>query len=169
MRTTLKQYELIFLFAVTMAAAPRCHAQAQCPWLNAATAAGLLGGEVQTVVSAPNVSGDVTCDFTRNPGPTASTLKIAVHTMANPSKDFSTYLAQCGGTTQPLKAIGNEAVQCISNNTLRKGEEQIIGRVRERAFTISINANPMYRPSSAKPVLSDEARNLAEQVAGALF
>lgn len=165
---TLNRYRLVFLFLVALVSAPRGFAQAQCPWLNAATAGGLLGGDVQTVVSAPNTLGDVNCDFTRNPGPAASMLKIDVHTMTNPSKDFGAYLAQCGGPTQPLKAIGNEAVQCFSSSNA-KGEERIIGRVRDRAFIISLKASPPYRTSSSKAELSDEARNLAEQVAGALF
>lgn len=171
MRAALKPYRTIFFIAVTvvlMTSSPRCRAQ-QCPWLNAATAGGLLGGDVQMTVSAPNRLGDVTCDFTRNPGPTASTLRVAVHTMTNPSKDFATYLAQCGGTTQPLKAIGNEAVQCIPKSGLSKGEEQIIGRVRDRVFIITIKPNSQFRPSLSQTSLGDEARNLSEQVAGALF
>jgi hypothetical protein len=91
-------------------------------------------------------------------------LRIVVHTMEVPSKDFAAYLSQCDGATIPLKAIGNEAFQCVLKDT--SGEEQVIGRVRERAFILTIRRN---LPTLPKEGLREDTRNIAEQVAGSLF
>jgi hypothetical protein len=143
--------------------------EVQCPWLNAATAAGVLGGDVQASALPLTPQGDTTCDFTRTEHSAVLTLTITVHTMALPSKDFSTYLAQCAGTTVRLRGIGNEAIQCVSSSGPSNGEEQIIGRVRERAFIINLKRGLTKKAASDQSGLSDEARNIAEQVAGALF
>jgi hypothetical protein len=164
------------LFALTLSLligsiihAPRCSAQTQCPWLNAATAGGVLGGEVQSTISNVTPQGDATCHFTRRQDAASATLSIDVHTMTLPSKDFPTYLARCSGTLLPIKAVGNEAFQCVSKNSSTNGEEQVIGRVRDRAFILTVDANLTKQPAPAKTGLSPETRNLAEQVAGALF
>lgn len=157
---------LIFALIIGTFIAPlRGLAEVQCPWLNSATAAGVLGGEVQANVTPLTPQGDTTCDFKRTEHSGVSSLTIAVHTMALPSKDFATYLARCTGTAVPLKAVGNEAIQCVQNN----GGEEIIGRVRERAFVIDLKRSTAGQRSSTASGLSDEARNVAEQVAGALF
>ena len=145
----------------------RCFAEAPCPWLNAATASGVLGGEVQSSTVALTPEGDGTCRFVFKQASSTFTLSIDVHTMPLPLKTFATYLAQCNGTTLPLTAIGNEAVQCISRSS-SNGEEQVIGRVRDRAFVLTINAN-LAKQSPGKTDLSPETRNVAEQVAGSLF
>jgi hypothetical protein len=146
-----------------------CSAQTQCPWLNAATAGGVLGGEVQPTLTNVTTQGDATCHFTRRQDSSNLTLSIDVHTMTVPSKDFHTYLAQCNGTLLPLKAVGNEAFQCVPKVSSMNGEEQVIGRVRDRAFILTVNANLTRQPAPAKTGLSEETRNLAEQIAGALF
>ena len=143
-----------------------CHAEAKCPWLNAATVEGLIGGEVQMNISPLTPEGDTTCEFSSRQGSTVSILRIEVHTMEAPSKEFASYLSQCIGNKVPLKAIGNEAVQCVPKNSSTTGEEQIIGRVRERVFLLSIRRNPSV---SAKDGLREDTRNIAEQIAGSLF
>jgi hypothetical protein len=161
---------LVFVvIAGSFASTVRCRAQTQCPWLNAATAAGVLGGDVQATVTPPTSQGDTTCDFKRSQRSTVFELTIAVHTMALPLKDFATYLARCFGTVVPLKAIGNEAVQCVPSSNSFNGGEQIIGRVRDRVFVIDIKGGLPKQSASTQSGLSEEARNVAEQVAGALF
>jgi len=110
----------------------RSFAETKCPWLNAATAAGVLGGEVQMAVTAPVDPGpvkgvgtamysdqvrmdrfDVTCEFTRKTDSGTDTLSISVKTMKDQAKEFASFLAQCGGSTAALRGIGNEAVQCV--------------------------------------------------------
>ncbi len=165
-----------------------CHAQARCPWLNAATAAGVLGGDVQMAVTAPADPGtgtgvgaarypdqvrmdrfDVTCDFTRKVATSVYTLSIAVKTMSDPTKDFGSFLAQCTGPTVALKGIGNEAIQCVMKDNPHAGYEQVIARVRDRAFVLTIHREAKTPTTADHDELSDETRNVAEQVAGSLF
>jgi hypothetical protein len=160
---------IVVVIASAFVSPMQCRAQIQCPWLNAATAAGVLGGEVQASTTALTPQGDTTCDFKRTQQSVVFALKIAVHTMVLPSKDFAAYLAQCSGTPVPLKAIGNEAFQCVPSKYSNIGEEQIIGRVRDRAFIIDIKRGSARQSTSPQNGLSEEARNIAEQVAGALF
>ncbi len=160
--------------AFFVAATGPCKAETPCPWMNAATAGGFLGGEVKATVPSFTTLGDATCEFTRTAAATSSMLRIEVHTMTHPKLDFSAYLAQCGGNaTTPLRGIGNEAVQCIPVSGAAKGDELIIGRVRDRAFVITVKADwikdPPSTPTKTRNPISDEAENLAEQVAGALF
>jgi len=166
-----KKYFIALIFTVIVGTfiTPRCLAEVQCPWLNSATAAGVLGGEVQANVTALTPQGDTTCDFKRIENSAVSVLTIAVHTMALPSKDFATYLARCAGTAVSLKGIGNEAVLCVPSSGSGNGGEQIIGRVRDRAFVIDLKRSSTRQPTSTASGLSEEARNVAEQVSGALF
>jgi hypothetical protein len=118
-------------------------AENSCPFLNAATADGVLGGEV-----ASHVSGD-TCIFTRN----SSELRIEVQTVRLP------YKPNCSPSPTPLNAIGNEAVACE-----KPGSDQVAGRVRDRAFYVRLTSNDLSRTA-----LREKARSVAEQVAGILF
>jgi len=141
-----------------------CRAE-QCPWLNAATAGGFLGGEVTMSVTPLAPNGDATCEFALTQTAVASNLRIAVHTMSRPSQEYSAFVAQCDGARKSLQTIGNEAMYCAAKGT--PGKEQIIGRVRDRVFLMTITtAGPRRRDGSGP---SDEAVNLAQQIAGALF
>jgi hypothetical protein len=154
--------------AALLLTAGNAHAEARCPWLNAATAGWLLGGEVQVSVTPPTLQGAVACDFTSGQAPTSSTLHIAVHTMDVPSRDFASLVAECAGTRLPLRAIGTGAVQCVATPGTSAGEEKIIVRVRERAFVLVVHRGRDTSPAP-KDSLHDETRNIAEQVAGSLF
>jgi hypothetical protein len=157
----------VFFVAITGLSAA-CHAEVRCLWLNVATASGFLGGDVEAAISPLSPPGDEACEFHHKQGFASSMLRIVVHTMDSPPNEFASYLAQCDGTKAPLKGIGNEAVQCLNKNGLIGEEERIIGRVRERAFIITVS-----RPESANHTaligLRDDTRNIAEQVAGNLF
>lgn len=169
----------------------QCRAEAKCPWLNAATASGILGGDVRMTVTPPREPAaqspdptvyqadqvrmdrfDVSCEFQRAADSGLNTLDIAVTTMSDPAKEFPSFLSLCRGTTVALKAIGNDAVQCVmkdggTNSSNRV--EQVIARVRNRAFVLTVSR---HAPASAAAVgdeLSPDTRNIAEQVAGSLF
>ena len=132
-----------------------------CPWLNAATAGGVLGGPVAMTVTRAKTADDATCDFVRHDGSLTLELRIEVETMPSPAKDFASYAARCHSAAVPLKAIGNEALACSD-----EGAEQVVGRVRDRAFLVRIITNDR---SSQQTALRDKARKVAEQVAGILF
>jgi hypothetical protein len=166
----------------------RCTAQAKCPWLNAATAAGVLGGDVQMAVTAPVEPGpvkgvgtamysdqvrmdrfDVSCEFTRKVSSGTDTLRIAVKTMKDQAKDFASFLALCGGPKVALKGIGNEAVQCVMKNNSGMAQQQVIARVRDRAFVLAITRPAAEAADAPGDGLRDDTRNTAEQIAGSLF
>jgi hypothetical protein len=150
--------------AVLLLGLPACAGQAQetCPWLNAATAGGVLGGPVAAVtVKRDPPGGDASCEFTRRDGSALFELRIEVETMGSPAKDFQPYIARCHSAGAPLKAIGNEALACRD-----EGGEQVVGRVRNRAFVVRVTTNGR---SSQPSELREKARKVAEQVAGILF
>jgi hypothetical protein len=171
------------------------HGEENCLWLNAATAGGILGGPVTLSVShanphpanvqpanvtsasgpmsadpsgatyASNTVDDSDCAFAGQP-PSAGELHIRVRTMSAPEKAFASYTARCGGRGVPLKAIGNEAVACDFKGKTGRLSEQVIGRVRDRIFLLTLNVGD---PSITAAVLREKARTAAEIVAGNLF
>jgi hypothetical protein len=168
-----------------------CQSPAKCPWLNAATAAGVLGGDVEMNVkkASDQVEGkgagaasyadqvrmdrfDVSCTFSRKTSSGLSTLLIDVKTMPEIATGFPPILAACPGKRQPLRGIGNEAFQCMIDSSGHSGndlEEQVIARVRDRAFVLTIRREAKGVRAVANGELSDDTRNVAEQVAGSLF
>ena len=133
---------LVFLIAAA------CRAEDSCPFLNSATAAGVLGGEVTS-----HINGNI-CLFSHG----SSQLRIEVQTVSLP------YKLNCDPNPKLLKAIGNEAVACSMEDRNGSISEQIVGRVRDRAFSVRVTSNNI-----ARAALREKARSVAEQVAGILF
>jgi hypothetical protein len=133
--------------ALLVLIAAGCRAENACPFLNAATAAGVLGGEVSS-----RMNGDI-CVFTHE----SSELRIEVQNANLP------YKPNCPSNATSLKAIGNEAYAC-SVDGKNGTSEQVVGRVRDRAFLIRITSNSIPRAA-----LCEKVRSVAEQVAGILF
>jgi hypothetical protein len=196
MRTILMQRLPVILPAIFLFLPVLCPAVESCPWLNAATAGGVLGGVVTATVSRPNTNisnaqtpnakssagptsanptkagyagngvDDADCSFVRQPGSVPSELVIDVRTMSEPAKEFAAYAARCGAHATSLKAIGNEATACDLNDRVGKSSEQVVGRVRDRAFIVRITTGDS---SMTQILLREKARKVAEQVAGNLF
>jgi hypothetical protein len=124
-------------------------AEDRCTWLNAATAAGVVGGEVHMTVTPGS------CEFVRQ----ETSLRIEVGAISAPH-------AQCGSGAEPLKAIGNEAQACTYQGKPGWVAEQVVGRVRDQAFLVRISTKDQ---SAAPKILREKARKVAEQVAGILF
>jgi hypothetical protein len=152
-------------------------AKETCPWLNEATAAGFLDGSVTSTVTfaikdktnadySNTEKNDATCEFVRHQGSLVMSLRIEVETITGPSDSFESYLARCGPHAAPLTAIGNEAVACGFDGKKNQVSEQVVSRVRGRAFTVRITSNSN---SLDRGVLRDKTRSVAEQVAGFLF
>lgn len=152
---------------VVLLLAPASIAAAEnCPWLNAATAAGVLGGPVTGMTVQHAKSGDdASCEFLRRAGTVESELRIATETMPDPSKDFPSYAARCHSVAEALTAIGNQAVVCSDDRGGGRAE-MVLGRVRNRAFEVRISTGDR---SGAAGALREKARQIAEQVAGILF
>jgi hypothetical protein len=125
----------------------------RCPWLNAATAAGALGGDVRVTVTPTS------CEFVRQTAGHETTLRIEVTAARDPH-------TQCPPGSEPLKAVGNEAAACAYQGKAGWTAEQVTGRVRDQAFLVRIETNDRIFPAKT---LREKAARIAEQVTGILF
>jgi hypothetical protein len=156
----------ILFLALSLCAPAICAASENCPWLNAATAAGALKGSVTFTVTHPGADKtDATCEFIHREGAVLSKLQIEVETMKDPSREFASYTAKCGRNATPLRAIGNEALFC-SLRSKNQFSELVVSRVRERAFLVRVSSNSS---GPERTELLDKSQKIAEQVAGFLF
>jgi len=137
-------------------------AQNKCPWLNQATAGGVLGGEVTSTAIELSKAGDTGhCDFVRTEGSVRRHLFIEVERF-----DPVSYKEQCSAQHQRLKGIGNEAVACSLVGRPAEIAEQVVGRVRDQMFLVRFSTSDL---TAAAAPLREKARKIAEQVAGFLF
>jgi len=138
-----------------------------CPWMNAATAGGVLGGKVSSasVTLSGNEKDEGRCVYELQRGEAVSRLTIEVNAMRMPAHDFPTFSARCGSEAAHLKAIGNEAVAC-SGATSSERWEMLVGRVRQYAFVVRLSTNEQ---SDQSPGYREKARKAAEYVASGLF
>jgi hypothetical protein len=157
----------ILLLVLSWSLPAICHASEICPWLNSATAGGFLEGTVASTVTHPSPNKyDATCEFIRHEGKLVRELRIDVRTMKDPALDFGSFTSQCGPDATPLRAIGNEALVCSLHGKKKQVSEQVVSRVRERAFIVRVSSNA--RPPEPD-ALREKARRISEQVAGSLF
>jgi hypothetical protein len=152
---------LVLLLAVNFLAVKA--AEPICPWLNAATAGGVLGGPVRGTVTKKGE--DAICEFTRENS--VDKLRIEVVSMGESRDELAAYKAQCVAPLESLRAIGNEAVACRITSTNGETVEQVVGRVRRQAFLVRLSA--AAGAASSPAALREKARKVAEQVAGILF
>lgn len=159
----LKHWILVLIFLCT----PAARAAQLCPWLNAATAAGVLEGPVTVTVSFSDPHNtDGVCEFIHKVDHSVRTLRIEVGTMTDLSQEFPRYVAKCKGDARPVKAIGNEATECAAPGAKQQVAEQVVSRVRDRAFIVGVSSND---PSAKPDVIREKAAKIAQQVAGILF
>jgi hypothetical protein len=144
-----------------------CKAEGNCRWLNEATAAGVLNGPVSMEVKDMGDMGG-TCTFGLRSEPKALGLQIVVRKIGEMEKGITGYGSHCVDSSISLQAIGNEATACAVNIGGSRGE-QVVGRVRDRVFIISIDAAMSPNPSENSKLLQQKAESVAEQVAGSLF
>jgi hypothetical protein len=156
------------LLALTLFLPAMCHAQAKCPWLNEATARGILAGPVTVTVKLDDQGAGV-CKFTRQLGAATHELRISVDLMTDIAKQFATHLAQCPPKSPPLPATGNEAVTCTTHTKENHYAELVVGRVRNQAFVVSISSTVQDDPSMTQEMRREKSNLVAEQVAGILF
>jgi hypothetical protein len=147
-----------------------CGAQSTCPWLNAATASGVLGGSATTEVNSTVASTGV-CVFRFQDEAQNNTLRISVIKAERPEnagKEMMPYESKCTASGLPLKGVGNETILCASDSAKSSGE-LVVGRVRDNIFTVVINDATVDNPAATKDDLEDKAEEIAKQVAGILF
>jgi hypothetical protein len=147
-----------------------CHAQTKCPWLNEATASGILSGPVTSTVSVKlGAQASGVCKFTRQQSTATHELRISVDLMTDIPKQFPTHLAQCPPKSPPLPATGNEAVTCATHTKQNHYAELVVGRVRNQAFVVSISSSVKDDPSLTQAMRREKSNQIAEQIAGILF
>jgi hypothetical protein len=151
-----------------MAVSAFCRAEGHCAWLNDATASGLLNGivtlDLQTAADDQNI-----CVFTyQRSAIDYASLRIMVQPLKNTADAIKSHESLCTSVAVSLKAVGNEAASCSADVGYSRGE-QVIGRVRDRLFVVTVSSTAGQDPAMTRPLLKDKARSIAEQVAGALF
>jgi hypothetical protein len=156
------------LLAVALFMPTVCRAQTKCPWINEATARGVLGGPV-TATTSVNDQGAGVCKFSRQQGATVHELRIAVDILSDIPKQFPSYLAQCPPRSAPLRAIGNEAIMCSTQDKENHYAEIVVGRVRNQAFVVSVSSSVQDDSSMTQDMRREKTNLVAEQVAGILF
>jgi hypothetical protein len=113
--------------------------------------------------------GKAACDFTYH-DPTASReLKITVEEVIDAQQAMTAYKAQCRSQARPLRGIGNEAVTCATERKGSNRGQRVIGIVRNQVFTVTVTTNAKKDPVMGQEALEEKSKNIAEQVAGALF
>ena len=156
------------LLAIAFFTPAICHAQTKCPWLNEATARGILGGDVTLNVKLDDQGAGV-CKFSRRQGTTTHELRISVDLMTDIPKQFPAHLAQCPPKSPPLPATGNEAFTCTTHTKETHYAELVVGRVRNQAFAVSLSSTVQDDSSMTQKERREKTNLVAEQVAGILF
>jgi hypothetical protein len=151
--------QLILIFAIWYSAVYA--AESNCPWLNAATAGGVLEGPVHVTVTKSG--DDATCEFARQNSP--EKLRVEVVTMGAARAEMAVYKAQCSAAATPLRSIGSDAVACRTEAKAGEAAEQVAGRVRQQAFLVRVSAGA----DVSRDALREKSIRVAEQVAGNLF
>lgn len=143
------------------------HGQARCPWLNVATASGVLGGPALLTVENP-AANETSCVFRYQTAKTVEVLQVDVRLRQDAGKGIVADQSTCTGPGTPVRAIGNEAVLCADDSKGSRGNE-VIGRVRDSIFRVVISTSAKNDLALTHDVLEQKARDTAEQIAGALF
>jgi hypothetical protein len=146
-----------------------CQANVGCPWLNVATASGALRSSEDGTMATLSQGSREACTFVYHDANASRELRITTEQVQDPGQAMMSYKARCSGESSPLLAIGNEAVMCVADSKGQADGEQVIGRVRDQIFTVTITTSPRNDPSMSRDDLKEKTRNIAEQVAGALF
>jgi hypothetical protein len=144
-----------------------CRAENICPWLNAATAFGALEGSTGSPATRTSEITATTCTFTYREGNVLRELRIDVDKKDDAAQEFTTLKGRCHSDMTPLRAIGNEAVMCVVKGKDHMRGEEVLGRVRDNVFKVSVSV----RGNKSKPekAIEETARSVAEEVAGNLF
>jgi hypothetical protein len=129
-----------------------------CPWLNAATAEGILGTPVELNVTHESAS--TTCVFSAQSKAAKMSLRIEVVAAAKTGRP------ECGSAPLPLRAIGNEAHACSVTSAANQVVEAVFGRVRDQHFQIEVTTDDRHL---SRDKLREKARMAALHVAGNLF
>jgi hypothetical protein len=162
-------YLRLTLCGLLVAPSALCQANPICPWLNAATASGVLR---DSATSPPATLSDLSatvCNFTYQSATASRAIRITVEQVEDAKQAISAYKAQCSAQAKPLLAVGNEAWMCFSDAKGNGNGERVVGRVRDKVFAVVVSTSAHDDPLLPREVLEEKTRNVAEAVAGSLF
>lgn len=144
-----------------------CQGNTGCPWLNVATATGVLESDDHGPMATLAEGSRAACQFDYRDGTASRLLKITVEQARDDAQAVHDYKARCSVAATPLSGIGNEACKAAT-----KGQtygQEVTGRVRDQIFTVTLTTTAQHDPFMPKETLQEKVINIAEQVAGALF
>lgn len=160
----------IALGGVLVLAPAAVFAANNCPWMNEATASGLLGGDSVGAYTAGASDRPAVCTFTQSAADVTRTLKITIEiAREDPHARLVKSETACGSSPFPLKAIGNEAVACAIEEQPKIRGARSVGRVRDQIFEILITTSRLDDPILTRDALRIRINTAAEQVSGNLF
>jgi hypothetical protein len=162
------RYLALALFVLLAPRLALCQANVGCPWLNVATASGVLRSSESGTMATLSQGSRAACSFVYHDATASRELRITMEQVQDSSQAMTGYKAHCSGKPTPLQANGNEAVTCAADTKSQDGE-QVIGLVRNQIFTVTITTSARNDPSMSRDELREKTRDIAEQVAGALF
>ncbi len=166
--STVQNFRLcrIAAIALLLIAIP-CFGQDTCPWLNTATASGLLGGPAALSMTEAKTKDHAQVCLFRDQGLSGEAdLEITVAAIQDAQSANQNVASPGEGCQQavPLTGIGNSAVLCTDNSE-KPSRAEVIGRVRDERFTVMVTMSKKGPTDD----LAQKAEMAAEQVAGALF
>ncbi|MGD0548780.1 MAG: hypothetical protein ABR991_13315 [Terracidiphilus sp.] len=176
MKTVRRDFRLVFryispaIIGIGLLVAPNyCRAANNCPWINEATASGLLGGNAVGELTTAGAGGMNYCEFIAQSAGYKRTLRVSVEVAPDTQVKLEALVLVCGIDAVRLKAIGNDAFACAAIDQKSGQGERIIGRVRDQLFTIAIFTTLKNDPVLTRETLRVRINAAAELVAGNLF
>jgi hypothetical protein len=145
------------------------HATNNCAWLNEATASGFLGSEAVGTFTEAAAGQPAICSFVSQSDGATRTLRLTVEVTPEAHARVSAVAASCGPDAVPMKAIGNEALFCATDDRKSDLGERVIGRVRDQFFTITISTTLKADPILTRDALKAKIYSAAEQISANLF
>jgi hypothetical protein len=144
-------------------------AENNCPWMNEATASGLLGGDATGSYTKIAAGEPAACSFAQKSTDGQRMLQVTVEVATDPHARMRAATRACGPDAAPLTSIGNEALECIVNDNRGGHSAWAIGRVRDQVFTIRLKTTLKGDPVLSRDALQARIYTAAEQVSGNLF
>jgi hypothetical protein len=157
------------VFIVLLGLVTTCRAKNNCPWINEATASGLLGGDALGDFTEASAGQPAVCTITQTGTGFTRTLRITVEVTPDTHTRLQSAAQACGKNAAPMQAIGNEASMCAIDIRNAALGELVVGRVRDQLFTITLSTTLKDDPILTRSGLKDKAYTASEQVAGNLF
>jgi len=165
----MKTLRLALLFFGMLSLAANCHAKNNCPWINEATASGLLGGDAVNEFTEASAGQPAVCTITQAGAGFTRTLRITVEVVPDTHVRWQTAAQACGKNAASIQAIGNEASMCPLDNHSAGLAELVVGRVRDQLFTITLSTTLKDDLILTRMSLKEKIYTASEQVAGNLF